>query len=284
MRHVPRPDRRAARRGPVELLRHRAAGLREGPLAPRHRHPRPQVQREHRAPQHHPLPVVESRGRRSRRAASSPQRHRRAAAGVDRRHQEPRRARRERVDHRQPERGAVQVQHVDAQAQARRRRRLRAPDATTARRSRSRRARTRRSPTRTPSPPASSRRRTARGSSRTPRRSAPTSSTTSRSCRGSSSSRARASTTSTPTSRTSTPTAPLASKFSRDGPVLVAPRGARRAAHDRADVLLRLGPVLQPVRRDAQLDQRSPTRARTPRRPTRTSWAARSASSTTRSA
>ena len=57
-----------------------------------------------------------------------PAAHRRAAAGVDRRHPEPRRARRERVDHRQPDRGPVQVQHVDAQAQARRRRRLRAPD------------------------------------------------------------------------------------------------------------------------------------------------------------
>ena len=53
---------------------------------------------------------------------------RRAAAVVDRRHPQPRGPRRERVDPRQPERGPVQVRHVDAQAQARGGRRRRAPD------------------------------------------------------------------------------------------------------------------------------------------------------------
>jgi catecholate siderophore receptor len=63
--------------------------------------------------------------------------------------------------------------------------------------------------------------------------------------RGSSSWRARASTTSTPTSRTSTSIAaspPTSAASTSSG----RPRGPHRAAHERTDVLLRLGSVLQP--------------------------------------
>ena len=112
---------------PSNYYGHRAAGRREGAPAPRHRHLRPQVQRQHRAPQHHPLPVVGPAGR-GHAGRHPPADHRRAAAGLDRRHPQPRGPRRERVDHRQPDRGPVQVQHLDAQAQARGRRRLRPPD------------------------------------------------------------------------------------------------------------------------------------------------------------
>ena len=282
-RHVPRPDRRAARREPVELLRHRAAGLREGAPAPRHHHLRPQVQRGHRVPQHLPLPMVGSGGRRHA-GRHPPARHRRAAAGVDRSHQEPRGPRRERVDPRQPDRSPVQVQHVDAQAQAGGRRRprpsnVRPPD----HHAHAGAEHVAHEPG-SPFPPGHlhlDEGRAVRGGRLVGR--APTSWTTSRSCRGSRSWQACATTTSTPTSRTSMPTAPsprssaVWTSSGRPAPRSSCSRRPRRRTTSPGGARSTRPP-------SSSTRSTSPTRAPTPSRATRTSWAARSASSTMRSA
>ena len=268
---------------PSNYYGHRAAGLREGAPAPRHRSP--STTSSTRTSRSTTSPATSGRIARRGHAGRHP-RSRSPPGSRWGRSSSPgtARARRERVDPRQPDRGPVQVQHVDAQAQARRQASTSRTRRTTARRSRSRRARTRRSRTRTPSPPASS----------------------------PSTNGARFEADATSVGAYVVDDVQILSwlkfmagarfdnfdsditNFNANGtvrlevqphrPVLVAARRAHRAAHGRADVLLRLGPLLQPVRRARSTRSTSPTRARTPRRPTRTSSAARSASSTTRSA